>query len=203
MARFLSWVQGIAFALGGPGVFLIAVLDSSFLSFPEVVDLLIVVLVTHHKERMIFYAGLATLGSIAGCFMLYYVGRAGGEAFLRRKFHERHVDRALALFQKYGLFAVAIPSILPPPIPFKPFVLIAGVARVRPWDFFLAVGIGRGVRYFGEGVLALWYGERAADFLKDNAQTVSLAVAALVVLLAGGWFFFKSRRTANEPRRTQ
>jgi len=125
------------------------------------------------------------------------VGRAGGEAFLRRKFHGRHVDRALALFQKYGLFAVAIPSILPPPIPFKPFVLIAGVARVRPWDFFLAVGIGRGVRYFGEGALALWYGERAADFLKDNAQTVSLIVAVLVLLLAGGWFFFKSRRATS------
>lgn len=196
MARFLSWVQGIAFALGGPGVFLIAVLDSSFLSFPEVVDLLIVVLVTHHKERMIFYAGLATLGSIAGCFMLYYVGRAGGEAFLRRKFHERHVDRALALFQKYGLFAVAVPSILPPPIPFKPFVLIAGVARVRPWDFFVAVGIGRGVRYFGEGALALWYGERAADFLKQNAQVVSLIVAVLVLLVAAVWFFVRPRRTA-------
>ena len=201
MARFLSWVQGIAFALGGPGVFLIAVLDSSFLSFPEVVDLLIVVLVTHHKERMIFYAGLATLGSIAGCFMLYYVGRAGGEAFLRRKFHERHVDRALAVFQKYGLLAIAVPSILPPPVPFKPFVLIAGVARVRPWDFFLAVSIGRGVRYFGEGALALWYGERAADFLRENAQTVSFVVAALVMVIAGGWFFFKARQ--REPRRTQ
>jgi membrane protein YqaA with SNARE-associated domain len=69
MARFLNWVQAMAFALGGPGVFLIAVLDSSFLSFPEVVDLLIVVLVTHHKERMIYYAGLATLGSIVGCFL--------------------------------------------------------------------------------------------------------------------------------------
>jgi uncharacterized membrane protein YdjX (TVP38/TMEM64 family) len=135
--------------------------------------------------------------------MLYYVGRVGGEAFLRRKFHERHVDRALGLFQKYGLFAVAIPSILPPPIPFKPFVLIAGVARVRPWDFFLAVGIGRGVRYFGEGALALWYGERAADFLKDNAQEVSLIVAVLVLVIAAAWFFFKARRTANEPRRTQ
>ena len=101
------------------------------------------------------------------------------------------------MFQKYGLFAVAVPSILPPPIPFKPFVLIAGVARVRPWDFFLAVGIGRGVRYFGEGALALWYGERAADFLKDNAQTVSLIVAILVLLLAGGWFFFKSRRATS------
>jgi membrane protein YqaA with SNARE-associated domain len=200
MARFLSWVQGVAFALGGPGVFLIALLDSSFLSFPQIVDLLIVVLVTHHKERMIYYAGVATLGSIAGCFLLYYVGRAGGEAFVRRRFHERHVDRALALFQKYGLLAIAVPSILPPPIPFKPFVLIAGITRVRPWDFFLAVAIGRGVRYFGEGLLAVWYGERAADFLRDNAQVVSIVVAALVVLIAGGWLFYKSRRA--EPRGT-
>lgn len=197
MARFLGWVQGIAFALGGPGLFLIALLDSSFLSFPEVVDLLIVVLVTHHKERMISYAALATLGSIVGCFLLYYVGRVGGEAFLRRRFHERHVDRALAVFQKYGLLAVAVPSILPPPIPFKPFVLIAGVARVRPWDFFLAVGIGRGVRYFGEGTLALWYGERAADFLRENTQTVSLVVAVLVLIIAAGWFFFRARRSAT------
>jgi membrane protein DedA with SNARE-associated domain len=197
MARFLNWVQAMAFALGGPGVFLIAVLDSSFLSFPEVVDLLIVVLVTHHKERMIYYAGLATLGSIVGCFLLYYVGRVGGETFLRRRFHERHVDRALALFQKYGLLAVAVPSILPPPVPFKPFVLIAGVARVRPWDFLLAVSLGRGVRYFGEGALALWYGERAADFIRDNTRTVSLVVGVLVLLIGIGWFVYKSKRTAK------
>jgi membrane protein DedA with SNARE-associated domain len=200
MARFLSWAQGLAFALGGPGVFLIALLDSSFLSFPEVVDLLIVVLVTHHKERMIYYAGLATLGSIVGCFLLYYVGRVGGEAFLRRRFHERHVDRALKVFQKYGLLAVAVPSILPPPVPFKPFVLVAGVARVRPWDFFLAVSLGRGVRYFGEGLLALLYGERAADFISENTRTVSLVVGVLVLLIGLGWFFYKSRQTAGDRR---
>src|SRR4026209_1516114 len=115
MARFLSWVQGIAFALGGPGVFLIALLDSSFLSFPEVVDLLIVFYVTHHKERLIYYASLATLGSIAGCFLLYQVGLRGGERFLRKRFHERHVDRALELFRRHGLLAVITPSLLPPP----------------------------------------------------------------------------------------
>src|SRR5213595_3332864 len=105
MERLVSWVQGFALALGGPGLFLIAVLDSSFLSFPEVVDLLIVVFVTHHKERMVYYASLATLGSIAGCFLLYYVGLKGGEAFVRKRFHDRHVDRSLALFQKHGLLA--------------------------------------------------------------------------------------------------
>ena len=195
MKRLVSWVQGFALALGGPGLFVIALLDSSFLSFPEVVDLLIIVFVTQHKSRMIYYASLATLGSIVGCFLLYYVGVKGGEAFVRRRFREKHVDRSLALFQKHGLLSVIVPSLLPPPVPFKPFVLIAGIAGVRPLDFLLAVALGRGIRYFGEGLLAVWYGERAAEFLKQNAQTASVVLAALA--LAGGvaWIWFKSRRT--------
>jgi membrane protein YqaA with SNARE-associated domain len=199
MGRLVSWVQGFALALGGPGLALIALLDSSFLSFPEVVDLLIVVFVTHHKERMVYYASLATLGSIAGCFLLYYVGLKGGEAFVRKRFHDRHVDRSLALFQKHGLLAVIIPSLLPPPVPFKPFVLIAGIARVRPLDFLLAVGLGRGIRYFGEGLLAVWYGERAAVFIRENARTVSLGLAALALIVGVGWVIYKSRRPQSTP----
>lgn len=197
MKRLVSWVQGFALALGGPGLFVIALLDSSFLSFPEVVDLLIIVFVTHHKGRMIYYASLATLGSIAGCFLLYYVGVKGGEAFVRRRFHEKHVDRALALFQRHGLLSVIVPSLLPPPVPFKPFVLIAGIAGVRPFDFLLAVAVGRGIRYFGEGLLALWYGEQAAEFLKHNAQTASLVLAAVALLGGLGWIGFQSRRRAE------
>ena len=194
MHRFVTWVQGFALALGGPGLFLIALLDSSFLSFPEVVDVLIIVFVTRHKARMVYYATLATLGSMVGCFMLYLVGRKGGEAFLRRRFHERHVDRTLGAFQKYGLLSVVVPSLLPPPIPFKPFVLVAGVAGVRPFDFLLAVGIGRGIRYFGEGLLALWYGEQAAVFVKNNARTVSLGVAAFVLVAGVAWIWYRKRQ---------
>ena len=194
MHRFVTWVQGFALALGGPGLFLIALLDSSFLSFPEVVDVLIIVFVTRHKARMVYYATLATLGSIVGCFMLYLVGRKGGEAFLRRRFHERHVDRTLAVFQKYGLLAVAVPSLLPPPVPFKPFVLVAGVAGVRPFDFVMAIAIGRGIRYFGEGLLALWYGEQAAVFVKNNARPVSLGFAAFVLVAGVAWIWYRKRR---------
>ena len=197
MHRLVTWVQGFALALGGPGLFLIALLDSSFLSFPEVVDLLIIVFVTHHPERMIYYALLATLGSIAGCFMLYFVGRKGGEAFLRRRFHAHHVDRTLAVFQKYGLLAVAVPSLLPPPVPFKPFVLVAGVARVRPIEFLLAVGIGRGLRYFGEGLLALWYGERATAFVKNNSREVSLGFAAVVLVGGLAWIWYRKRQASR------
>jgi membrane protein YqaA with SNARE-associated domain len=194
MQRLVTWVQGFALALGGPGLFLIALLDSSFLSFPEVVDLLIIVSVTRHKERMIYYALLATLGSMAGCFMLYVVGRKGGEAFLRRRFHERHVERALAVFQRHGLLSIVVPSLLPPPFPFKPFVLAAGVAGVRPFDFLMAVGLGRGVRYFGEGLLAFWYGEQASVFLKNNAREASLFLAAVVLAAGLGWIWYQKRQ---------
>jgi membrane protein YqaA with SNARE-associated domain len=197
MHRFVLWVQGLALALGGPGLFLIALLDSSFLSFPEVVDLLLILFVTQHKERMLYYALLATLGSMAGCFMLYLVGRKGGEAFLRRRFKDSHVDRTLTIFQKYGLLSLAVPSLLPPPFPFKPFVLVAGVARVRPFDFLVAIGVGRGVRYFGEGLLALWYGERAAVFLKNHARELSLGFAALVLVAGLGWIWYR-RRTGRQ-----
>jgi membrane protein YqaA with SNARE-associated domain len=197
MHRLVAWVQASAVALGGPGLFLIAFLDSSFLSFPEVVDLLIIWLVTAHKHRVLYYALMPTLGSVAGCFALYLVGRKGGEAFLRRRFGERHVDRALAVFRKHGLLTVAVSALLPPPVPFKPFVLVAGVAGVGPFDFLIAVSIGRGIRYFGEAFLALWYGERAAQFVRDNAGPVSLALALTVLVVGVGWMWYGKRQASR------
>jgi membrane protein YqaA with SNARE-associated domain len=194
MQRLVDWVQGFALVLGGPGLFLIAFLDSSFLSFPEVVDLLIIWLTTRHPDRMLYYALLSTLGSVAGCFALFTVARKGGEAFLRKRFHERHVDRAMAVVQRHGLLSVLVPSLLPPPAPFKVFVLAAGVARVRPVDFLWAVTLGRGIRYFGEGVLALWYGEQAAAFLRGNAKPIALGLAIAALVFGLSWIWWKKSR---------
>ena len=200
MQRLLSWVQGFALSLGGPGLFIIAFLDSSFLSFPEVCDLLIVWLTVQHPHRMLFYALMCTLGSVAGCFALYSVGLRGGEAFLKKRFKATHIERAMDVFRRYGLLAVVVPSLLPPPMPFKIFVLAAGVARVRRIDFLLAVCIGRGVRYFGEGLLALWYGERAIGFLRENTRMVGVVTAALVVVGALVWFWWRRRLATNRPK---
>ena len=194
MHRLVERIQMFALALGGPGLFLIAFLDSSFLSFPEVVDLVIVIAITAEKQRVIYYPLLATLGSVAGCFALYLVGVKGGEAFLRKRLHERHVDRALAVFQRHGLLTIVVPSLLPPPFPFKPFVLAAGVAGIRPVDFLVAVALGRGMRYFGEGLLAFFYGERAARFIRENAGAASLVIAALFLAGGLGWIWYHKRR---------
>ena len=196
MSRLLKWIEGLALALGGPGLFLLSFLDSSFLSFPEVTDILIIVLVTKHPERFLWYTALPTLGSILGCYVLYVLAYRGGEAFMRKRMKERHVEKAFAVFRKYGLFAVAIPSILPPPVPFKIFVLAAGAARVRPLDFLVAVTIGRGVRYFGEGLLALWYGQWALDVLSQHGRAVSLTLGGIIALL-GFLYIWWTRRRGN------
>ena len=194
MSRFVDRVQALAFAFGAPGLLVVAFLDSSFLSLPEITDLLVIWMVTQHTHRLVYYAAMSTLGSIAGCFVLYYLGRRGGETFLRKRFHERHVDRGLALFQRYGLVAVLIPSLLPPPAPFKIFVLLAGVAEVSPGTFALAIGVGRGLLYFGEGLLALWYGEAAMAYLRANSQEASLALAGVILAAAAGYALWRKLR---------
>lgn len=196
MSRIVAWVQTFALSIGGPGLFVVAFLDSSFLSLPEINDLLVVLLVIEHKERMAYYALLATLGSVAGCLVLYFLGRKGGEALVRRRFGGPRLDRALALYQRYGVLAVAIPAILPPPSPFKVFVLLAGVARLPVAQFVSAVALARGLRYFGEAWLAVRYGDRALALLEEHGRTVSLAVGALVITAVSVWLVRTRRRPA-------
>jgi len=184
IATFLSTIQDWASGLGGVGLFILAALDSSFLSFPQVNDVLIILLSTKYPTRMPYYAGMTTAGSLVGCFMLYAVARRGGETFLRKRLKGRYVDRALRLYQKYGLLAVIVPALLPPPVPFKVFVLLAGAAAVSPWRFGAAIVIGRGIRYFGQGYLAVLYGERAGQFMKEYGAQLGLGLAVAAVVAA-------------------
>jgi membrane protein YqaA with SNARE-associated domain len=185
--------MGIAEMLGSPGLFLLAFLDSSFLSLPEVVDVLMVGLVAKYPARLVWYAAMPTLGSVAGSYTIYALARRGGEAFLRRRLHERHVDRAFAVFRKYGLLAVALPSIMPPPVPFKIFVLAAGAARVSRRDFLIAISVGRGARFFGEALLAAWYGPAAADIISEHAAAIAVVIALIMVAAAGAWVVSRQR----------
>jgi membrane protein YqaA with SNARE-associated domain len=193
LKTLVAAIQGWAESLGGPGLFLIAALDSSFLSFPQVNDLLIIVLSTKTPGLMPYYAAMTTAGSLLGCFVLYAFARRGGDVFLRKRVSGPRLERGLALYQRHGLLAVVVPSLLPPPMPFKLFVLLAGAARVSPWKFAAAITIGRGIRYFGQGYLAVLYGERAFAIVEENGATVGLVLAGVAVVVGVGYYMLRKR----------
>ena len=196
MEGFVEWVRGFAMSLGGPGLFFVAFLDSSFLSLPEINDILVIWMVTQRKDLMLYYVAMATFGSMTGCLTLYVVGRKGGEALLRRRFSKAGLDRAFARFNRYGIFALLVPALLPPPAPFKIFVLMGGVARMSLTSFVLAIGIGRGARYLIEGVLAVRYGDQAIEFVRQHGKPMAL-ILVLIVLVAGGAYVFWQRRSRS------
>ena len=177
-----AWKQKVvAFAggLGAPGLFLISFLDSSVLTFPVINDLLLIELSIQHPARMPVYALLAMLGSVLGCVLLFYLAEKGGEAL----FHKHAGDRAQAIHNwvvHNGFWGMLFAALLPPPTPFKVFVVAAGVFEIRLASFVSAITIARLIRYFGIGFLAIRYGHEALPFLKQHIWSVS----ALLILLA-------------------
>jgi membrane protein YqaA with SNARE-associated domain len=194
----ISRIYAVALGLGGPGLFAVAFLDSSFISLPQINDLLVVLMVTRDKAWMPYYATMATLGSVAGCYVIYLLAEKGGETFLRKRLKEGHMERALAMYQKHGLLALIVPGLLPPPAPFKLFVLAAGLAGVKPSRFVLGVAASRGARYFTLGLLSVYYGDAAMELMRTRGRDVALGLVALIVV-AGIAFWLIQRRRAR-PR---
>jgi membrane protein YqaA with SNARE-associated domain len=183
MGRFVQGIQALAMSMGAPGILLVAFLDSSILSLPEIADILVIYMVTTHRSLFLLYVVSATIGSLGGCLLLYYIGKKGGAALVHKRFDSASVGRTLDAFRRHGIMAVLVPAILPPPAPFKPFVLMAGIADISVTRFTVAILIGRGARYLFEGLLALWYGEQALAFI--HAHGTATALVALGVLAIG------------------
>jgi membrane protein YqaA with SNARE-associated domain len=166
--------------IGGFGVLILAMIDSSFFSVPEGNDLLIVILsIGKSWGNMAYLVGMTTIGSVIGCLFLYMIGRKGGSPILRRRFSQQKIDRAETLFGKYGILTIVIPSILPPPIPFKLFVLSAGVFRLNLVEFLIGVVIGRAIRYSIWGILAVLYGDAFKTYMQQN---LNLAGAVILII---------------------
>jgi membrane protein YqaA with SNARE-associated domain len=158
--KFPLWLQRIATSLGGVGLFVIAFLDSSVLSFPVVTDLLVIEEAIRKPALMPYYAAMASIGSLAGCIWLYLLAKKGGEAFFQRGAGTR-ARKIRRWVESHAFLSVFIPAMLPPPMPFKAFVIAEGVFQVPLRTFVVALLLGRGLRYFGEGFLAIRYGDAA------------------------------------------
>ena len=187
MKGLAFWAQSTVAALGGLGLLLVAFLDCSFLSLPEAVDVLLVWLVVRNEAAVAYYVVLATLGSLAGTMVLFWLTRKGGEAFLRRRFAAHRVEQGMALFRRYGMGVVAVTAALPPPTPVKLFVLLAGVSGASSARFGLAVAVGRLLRFTVVGALALWFGDEAIGYIKEHALTFGLLGLAAVLVVASGY----------------
>lgn len=177
-----GWKQKIvAFAggLGAPGLFLISFLDSSVLTFPVINDLLLIELSIQRPARMVLYASMAALGSLLGCVVLYFLARKGGEAVFRSKAGAK-ADVIRLWLERNGFGGMLIAALLPPPTPFKFFVLAAGVFELPLVSFAAAIGLARVLRYFTVGYLAVRYGSQALPFLAAHKLQVIVAVVILV-----------------------
>jgi membrane protein YqaA with SNARE-associated domain len=176
------WLQAIVASAGGLGLFLIAFLDSSVLTFPVINDLLLIDLSIRNPARMPYYAAMATLGSVAGCLLLYYLARKGGEAM----FHKHAGPRARhihAWINRNGFLSILVTALLPPPTPFKVFVIAAGALEMPVRTFVLGLLAARGIRFFGEGFLAVRYGDQAGQFLLSHKLEVTGITLFVVVTI--------------------
>jgi membrane protein YqaA with SNARE-associated domain len=181
----LTRLSDFLVSFGPFGLFVVAVLDSSFVPLPSSADALMLLLTTAHPRWMVFYALIATTGSAMGCWMLYYVSRRAGSRALAR-FSESRQKRVKDLIDRYDVLSVLIASVLPPPFPFKIFVITAGVLRFSLTRFLAAIVVGRGFRFLLEGYFAIRYGAQAKVFLGKYYPWIGLglAVAISVVFLA-------------------
>lgn len=177
-----KWLERIVAAMGGSGLFVVAFLDSSILSFPFVTDALVIELSFRRPARMPYYTAMAALGSLAGCIWLYLLAKKGGEAYFHRHTSGR-AEKVRRWVDRNAFLSVAVPAILPPPFPFKVFILAEGVFQVPLRTFVLALLLGRGLRYLTEGILAVRYGEGTLRFLMAHRAGFALSVLAVLAAL--------------------
>jgi membrane protein YqaA with SNARE-associated domain len=168
--------------IAGPAMILIGALDSSLLSLPEVNDYLVVARCYTHPRTVFFFPLFAAAGSVLGCWLLYTILQRGGIALLHRRFSVERVERVERAYARFGILALAVPALLPPPLPFKIFVATAGALQFPKRKFLLTILIARSIRYYTEGVLAVFYGERVMRFLKDNGLVIISMVAGLCLI---------------------
>src|SRR5918912_892304 len=178
-----DFIRDVPIYVAAPAMVVIGALDSSLLSLPEINDYLVVARCYSDPKSVFYFPLFAATGSVLGCLLLYTIMRRGGQAVMRRRFKAENIARVERAYAHYGFLAIAIPAILPPPMPFKIFVATAGTLEYPRWKFLITVMIARSFRYYVEGILAVFYGRRVLSFLRDNGLFIGSIVAAVAVVV--------------------
>jgi membrane protein YqaA with SNARE-associated domain len=181
VTKWLTRISEYLITFGAFGLFAVALLDSTFVPLPSSADALMILLSTTNPSWMVLYAFMATAGSAIGCWILYLLSRRAGARALN-KFSEAKQVRVKNWIEKYDALAVLVATLLPPPFPFKLFVITAGVFRFSLLRFMLAVIAGRAFRFLLEGYFAVRYGAQAKEILAKYYPWIGLALVAAIVL---------------------
>jgi membrane protein YqaA with SNARE-associated domain len=187
---------GHLLALYGGGLLLISFLDSSFIPFPGINDLALIVLASQHPARGPFYALLSTLGSLLGCYLMYGIARGGGRLAGGRSASTKE-PRARRWLERNDFVAMLVMALLPPPAPLKIFVIAAGALRTNALRFGAALLVGRGLRFAVEAWLGARYGAGAEAYLRKNLTWVSLVTILVVISLTFLSRWWKRRQPAG------
>ena len=190
LERFGNWLVTV----GAFGLFGISLVDSAGVPLPGGPDAVMILLTAKNHALMPLYALAATAGSTIGCTIMYMIARRAGAVALARISQERRA-RIENLLGRYDMLAIMVTAVLPPPFPFKPFVLSAGVFKLKLVRFITAIFIGRAARFLIEGWLAIQFGETAGEVIKQHGLKVLLAVVGIVLAVVAIQFY-RSRRAA-------
>jgi membrane protein YqaA with SNARE-associated domain len=172
--------------LGGPGLLLLGVLDSSFLFAPLGNDLLVVAMTAHYHSvgRMLYYAAMSTVGSVLGCLLMDVILRRAGEKGLEHYLPAKRIDFIKQKVEKNAVWALIVASIAPPPFPFTPFIMAAAALQYPRVRLLTVTGVARMVRFTALGALALVFGRNILRWAES--ETVQIVLVGLIVLSTVG-----------------
>ena len=168
--------------LGGVGLVLLGVADNSVIPLTGSMDVLTIYLAARHRQTWAYYALMATLGAVIGGYITYALSRKGGKQAMERKLSKRTAAKVYATFERWGFWAVAVPALLPPPVPFVPFLIAAGALQYSREKFLGALTLGRLVRYSIVAGLGALYGTHIVRFFSryyKPALTILIGLAFL------------------------
>jgi membrane protein YqaA with SNARE-associated domain len=209
---FLEWFNSVSEQVkflpayfAAPIMIFVGALDSSLLSLPEVNDYITAYRVAHNPSEVYYFPLFPAIGSVIGCLILYRIAQRG-EQFITKRFHPKHLDRVKEIYHKWGIFALVIPALLPPPMPFKIFVAVAGALNYPAARFATVIMIARTARYYFWGWVAFFFRNEVLQilgWLESHLIEIIGVIVAFFILSFVGRLVFARLRSQTPERETQ